>query len=399
MKNLLAEAQAMQEELVRRRRWLHSNPETGECLPVTTAYVKEQLTEMGCEPVEICESGLCVLIGGKKPGKCILLRADMDALPMKEETDLPFASQNGCAHSCGHDMHTSMLLGAARLLKAHEEELCGTVKLMFQPAEETFAGAVKMIGAGILEDPAVDAAVTLHCDCMSEYPVGTLVLARKGLSMASCDRFRIDITGQGSHGAHPEEGVDPINAGAHLLLALQEITTREVSSRIPVVLTVGTFHSGEAANILPTTATMSGTLRCFDGEVRRQVLRRMEEITELTARTFRAEAKLVVEGGCAPLRNNPAVFAALETYFRELVGESGVAVELDSSPEFGAEDFSNVLDRVPGVQFFLSTGSFSDGTAHPMHSPTLVIQEDPLPIGAAAFAYAAARWLEDQSGR
>lgn len=394
MVELLSQAKALQEELVRNRRWLHGNPELGEHLPVTTAYVKERLAELGCQSTEICESGLCVLICGKKPGKCILLRADMDALPMSEESGLPFASQNGCAHTCGHDMHTSMLLGAARLLKAHEDELCGTVKLMFQPAEETFAGAKKMIAAGILENPHVDAAITLHCDCMSDYPVGTLVLARKGVSMASCDRFRIDITGRGSHGAHPEQGVDPINVGAHLLLALQEITTREISARIPAVLTVGTFHSGEAANILPTTATLSGTLRCFDSEARGQILRRMEEMTALTAQTFRAQADLVIEGGCAPLCNDPAVFDAVADSFRELVGEEGLAVELDSSPEFGAEDFSNVLDRVPGVQFFLSTGSIPDGTSHPMHSPTLVIPEDPLYIGAAAFAYAAKRWLE-----
>lgn len=157
---------------------------------------------------------------------------------------------------------------------------------------------------------------------------------------------------------------------------------------------MGTFHSGEAANILPTTATLTGTLRCFDSDVRNQMLTRMGEIASLTAQTFRAQGELVVEGGCAPLRNDPAIFDALETYFQELVGKNGIVTEPGSSPEFGAENFSNVLDRVPGVQFFLSTGSTVDGTDHPMHSPTLVIQEDPLYIGAAAFAHAAARWLE-----
>lgn len=396
MSDYLAEAKALQDEMVNDRRWLHRHAEVGEHLPETAAYVKKKLAGMGIEAKEICECGLVVNLGGKKPGKCILLRADMDALPMQEQSGVSFACENGCAHSCGHDMHTAMLLGAAKILKAHEDELCETVKLMFQPAEEIFTGAAKMMKAGVAEDPHVDAAVTLHVSSVSPFPVNSLVL-KKGLGNASCDVYRVVVKGLGCHGANPDQGVDPITAAAHIHTAFQELSAREINSQDVAVITQGMFHSGEAPNVIPGTAVMEGTMRALKEEVRQKLLRRMREITESIGKAFRAEATFEVCGGCRPLYNDEAVFEAARTYFTELVGEEGVKIK-GSEAAMGAEDFSNVLENIPGIQVVLAVGSTLDGAKYPMHNPRVVFREEPMYIGAGGMAYLAKRWLEDHNG-
>ena len=255
IQELRREAQTMQPQLTADRRRLHRNPEAGAVLPETVAYVKERLTEMGYHPQEL-GGGLTATVTGTDTGRCILLRADMDALRGQEQSGLPFRSENGCMHACGHDMHTAMLLGAARLLMQHRQELSGTVKLVFQPDEEGFTGAKAMLAAGVLQDPAPSEALALHVH--SGTPSGT-VLCGSGTFMAGCTLFRITVRGKGCHGAMPETGVDPIGIAAQIWLALQEITGRELPAKTPAVVTVGRFQAGQAPNIIPDEAVLEGT--------------------------------------------------------------------------------------------------------------------------------------------
>lgn len=393
MNQLLKEAETLQEELVSNRRWLHQHPELGLHLPETTAFVKSKLDEIGVAYQEICDSGLVVLMG-KKRGKCIILRADMDALPMPDESGLPFASQNeGIAHTCGHDMHTAMMLGVVKLLKAHENELNGTVKVVFQPGEETLTGATAMVEAGLMENPKVDAAMTLHVSPLAVAPSGTVLVSRPGPALASCDSFRITVTGKGSHGAWPEQGVDPIMTTASILTDLQNIQTRELKATDVAVLTYGTIHAGTAPNIIPNSVVVEGSLRTFDEEVRQFCLKRAGEIVSSVATAFRADGKFEVLGGCAPLCADPALQKDVYGYLRELLGDG--AREKVGGPALGAEDFANVTSLCAGMQIVLSVGSKAEGQIYPPHNPKAFFKEEPMYIGTAALAYIGLRWLKD----
>ena len=226
MKSIFESAKQLTPELISIRRTLHQYPEIGSILPRTQSFVFSKLEEFGYCPQKICESAVIASISGKQPGKTILLRADMDALPIKEAAPVPFASENGYMHACGHDMHTTMLLGAAKLLKQYQQDLVGTVKLVFQPDEEGFTGAKALLKAGVLENPHVDAGIAFHV--VSGIPSGT-IMCGSGTCMAGCTLFQIHIKGTGCHGAMPETGVDPINIAAHIYLSLQEIIAREIA--------------------------------------------------------------------------------------------------------------------------------------------------------------------------
>ena len=242
---LLDEAKTLQPQLQKWRRTIHRNPEVGFDLPKTKALVKQALTEMGYAPQDCGRAGVLALAGGKRPGKTILLRGDMDALPIFEESGEVFASEvPGKMHGCGHDMHTAMMLGAAKLLKEHEEEIEGTVKLEFQPAEEIFQGSPDMISNGLLENPKVDAAVMFHVLAGMPLPLGEVLVPGGGITMASCEQYHIVVHGKGGHGSMPENCIDPITAAAHIHIALQEINARELSQNDFGVLTTGRFAAG-----------------------------------------------------------------------------------------------------------------------------------------------------------
>lgn len=400
---LIQEADALRERISADRQTLHRIPETGFDTKNTLAFVKQALTDMGLQPTECGRSGLTALVGGKKPGKVFLLRADMDALPIQEESGVPFAAQNGNMHACGHDLHTSMLLGAARLLKAHEDEINGTVKLMFQSAEEIFEGAGDMIEAGLLENPQVDAAMMIHVMAAMPFPAGTVVVSAPGVSAPAADYFEIKVQGQGCHGSMPNTGVDPLTAAAHILIALQEINARELAMDDKAVLTVGTLHGGTAANAIPDTATLGGSIRTFDEEVRAQIKRRLTEIAEGTARVFRAEAAVTFGSGCPTLLNNADVSACAETYTKELLGpEKALSAAMlnaagggKGSKSAGSEDFAYVSQQVPSVMLALAAGQPEKGYAYPQHHPMVKFDESVLPTGSAVYAYMALRWLEE----
>ncbi|CEQ27665.1 M20 metallopeptidase family protein [Paraclostridium sordellii] len=392
MENFIKQAKLIKEDLLNYRRTIHSNPEVGDKLPKTKAFVMDKLREFGYEPIEICESGIVATIEGNKSSKTFLLRADMDALPMKEDTNCDFKSNNGCMHSCGHDMHTAMLLGAAKLLKQNQDQIEGTVKLVFQPDEEGFTGAKKMINAGVLENPKVNAAMAMHVH--SGTP-SNVVLYGLGTSIAGCNRFRIVVKGIGCHGAMPETGIDPINIAAHIYLSLQEITSREIPSTKPAVLTIGKFVGGDAPNIIPKEVIMEGTIRSLDKELGQFIFNRINDIVKSTAKMFRGEAELIELSSVPPLANDTNLAKELGSYVKDLVGEKGV-VEFEGGG-MGSEDFASYSYEVPSVYFMLGAGTKQENPLYgePMHNNKVVFNEDIMVTGAAMHAYCAIKWLKN----
>ena len=402
---LLLEANEMQATVLLERRTLHQCPGTGFDISETLAFVKKELTDMGLRPVDCGRAGVTALIGGKRPGKVFLLRADMDALPICEEADVDFASQNGKMHACGHDLHTAMLLGAARLLKAHEEEIDGTVKLMFQPAEEIFEGSHDMIEAGLLEDPKVDAALMIHVMAGMPFPAGTVIVSAPGVSAPAADYFEIKVQGKGCHGSMPNTGVDPLTAAAHILIALQEIHARELAMDDRAVLTIGTMNAGTASNVIPDAVVMGGSIRTFDEETRAFIKQRMAEIAGGTAKAFRAEASVTFGSGCPTLVNDKDLSLCCRKYMKELLGQGRAfsVAELSamgggSSKSAGSEDFAYVSQEVPSVMLALAAGQPEKGYRYPQHHPMAKFDESVLPGGSAVYAYAALRWLEEHKG-
>ena len=403
---LIREAAEMKAEITEKRKYLHAHAETGFALDETLPYVKAELEKMGYMPKICGRAGLVALAGGKRPGKVFLLRADMDALSGREQSGVDFASDNGCMHACGHDMHTAMLLGAAKLLKMHEDEINGTVKLMFQPAEEIFEGSADMIRAGVLEDPRVDAALMIHVMAGMPFEPGTVIVSDPGVSAPAADYFEIRVKGKGCHGSMPNMGVDPLIAAAHILIAMQEISARELAMNDRAVLTFGTMHAGAAANAIPDEAVMGGSLRAFDEGVRSAVRQRMTDIATDIAKAFRAEAEVTFGSGCPTLKNDGELSADACRYVKELLGEGRTftVTELktgnkggEASGSAGSEDFAYVSQKVPSVMLALAAGQPEKGYSYPQHHPMVRFDNDALDIGSAVYAYTAMRWLGDHS--
>ncbi|MBS5884054.1 M20 family metallopeptidase [Clostridium sp.] len=394
MNEFIEKAKLIKDDIISYRRTIHSNPEVGPNLPKTKAYVMEKLKEFGYNPKEICESGIVATIEGSKPGKTFLLRADMDALPMEEVTECDFKSTNGSMHSCGHDMHTAMLLGAARLLKEKQDEIEGTVKLVFQPDEEGFTGAKKMLAAGVLENPKVDAAMAMHVH--SGTP-SNIVLCGLGTSIAGCNRFRITVKGTGCHGAMPELGVDPINIAAHIYISLQEIIAREISATKSAVVTIGKFTGGDAPNIIPGEVVMEGTIRSLDKEIGEFIFNRMKDIVVSTAKMFRGEAELIELSSVPPLANDTDLAKEITCYIKDLLGEKSVC--LFEGGGMGSEDFASYSYEVPSVYLMLGAGTKQENTLYgePMHNEKVVFNEDILITGAAMHTYCAIMWLKNNN--
>lgn len=378
----------LKEETVENRRYIHKNAETGLKLPKTKAYVMDKLKEYGLEPEE-CGEGVTALLG--KGGKVLLLRADMDALPMPEQSGESFACPTGeAAHACGHDFHAAMLLTAARMLKENEGLLDGTVKFMFQPAEETFEGSKNMIEHGILDNPKVDAALAYHVS-PGKMPVGLYMYNDKDTMMYSVDGFKIMITGKGSHGAYPHAGVDPINIGVHIHLALQELIARECDPSHACVLTIGQFQAGTAANIIPDTAVLQGTIRTNNTDARELLVRRMKEVAEKTAEVYNGSAQIEMISEVPPLICDGEMTDEIVGYMKEmnipgLTPYPGISAS-------ASEDFAVVAEKVPSTFMYLSAGYQDERGAYPAHHPKVQFNEDVCPIGSACLAHSAVRWL------
>lgn len=357
--SIVSEAKAIENELIAHRRHLHQNPELGFDLPETTAYVMQQLREYGYAPKAVGKAGISAVIG-PDGGKTFLIRGDMDALPMKEETGLPFSSINGKMHACGHDFHTAAVFGAALLLQERKEELQGTVKILFQPAEESSHGAETVLETGVLSD--VTAIFGLHT--AAYLPVGTLGI-RAGSVMAAVDRFELNITGTGCHGGHPDEGVDTILVAASVIQAFQSIVGRNLNPFHTGVVSVTRINGGNTWNVIPDKVELEGTVRSMEKDDRIFIERRMREIAEHTAAAYGANAELLWYPG-PPATVNEKAWSA---FAQKVAEESGFEV-VPQRNSTGGEDFAFYLEKIPGC--FINVGT---GVGYPNHHPKFYADE------------------------
>ncbi len=388
--NYYERALELKAETVENRRYFHTNAEVGLDMPKAKAYVMKKLAEYGLEPKE-CGYGVTATVG--KGGKVLLLRADMDALPMPEESGESFACPTGKeAHTCGHDFHAAMLLTAAKMLKENEAELEGTVKFMFQPAEETFEGGKNMLENGILENPPVDAALAYHVS-PGRMPVGIYMYNSTGTMMFSVDGFKITVTGKGGHGAYPHTSIDPINIAVHVFLALEALIAREADPAKACVMTVGKFNAGTAANILPDTAVLEGTIRSNDKENREKLVRRMKEVATKTAEMYGGTAEIEMISEVPPLICDPKLTEEFVGYMKEL--NIPGAMPYPGISASASEDFASIAEKVPSTFMYLSAGYTDERGTYPAHNPKAQFNEDVCPIGTSCLAHCATQWLKN----
>lgn len=391
--DFLNKATLIKEEIINWRRDLHKIPEVGLILPETAAYIKGKLDEMGIEYQTFeNHSGIVALIGKEKNGKTIALRADMDGLKIKEEVDIPYASTNDNMHACGHDAHTAILLGAAKLLKENEEMLTGRVKLIFQPGEEGPGGAELMVKDGVLQNPEVDRILALH--------VGTIVPGAKSGTIslsysnmfAADDQFCIKIKGVGGHGSMPNYTIDPVAIAVQVINSLQYIVSREVSALDSAVITVASMVAGrETYNIIPESAEIRGTIRTLKPEIREFVFKRMEDITLGVSKTMRGEAEIEFLDGYPALINSKECTQEFIESAKKIIKEEDIIV-LDKS-FMGGEDAAFFFREVPGTYFVLNTPKEENGVIYPHHNPKFQIDESPLHLGTALLVQAAVDFL------
>jgi amidohydrolase len=378
------------QELIEVRRDLHAHPEVAFEETRTAALVADRLRALGLEPrTGVGRTGVVATIRGARPGRTILLRADMDALPMQEENDVPYRSRNeGRMHACGHDCHVAGLLGVAKQLVRQAPTLPGAVKLCFQPAEEQGGGALAMIADGVLRDPQVDAAFGVHV--WQDLAVGKVGVTPGGW-MASVDEFAVTVTGRGAHAAAPHQGIDPVVAMAHIITALQTIASRTTDPLLEVVVSVTQVRAGTAFNIIPESAWLNGTVRAFDRTLWQELPGRFERIVRGVAEALGCAAEITYTRFNQPTVNDPAMAALAHEAAAEVVGRENVVTHVRT---MGGEDFSAFLGEVPGA--FLAVGSRNEqkGLTHMHHHPRFDVDEGCIAIGAEVLLRVARRFLE-----
>lgn len=349
----------------------------------------ETLKAAGITPGPITGgNGVLGIIEGRRPGKTILLRADMDALPIDELNDVNYKSTNaGVMHACGHDCHTTILMGVAEILDGLRDQFDGTVKLMFQPAEEGPGGAVAMLNDGILDNPEVDAAIALHV--ASGMRPGQISVC-PGPACAAADSLFIDIEGKGGHAAMPHTTIDTTVVAAQVLLSLQTIVSREVDPLESAVVTIGSLHAGSAGNVIPQTARLQGTVRTFTPDVRDLIELRIEELVTGIASAMRADATVSYLRGYPPLFNDAALTELVRQTAVDLLGEENTLI---APPIMAGEDFAFVAERVPATMFSLGVSNAERGIIYPPHHPRFDADEDALAVGVRMMATAALRYL------
>ncbi len=392
--SIKARSQELNEYVVALRRELHSHPEVSHDLPFTESVVVRELEKLGLDGIKSGQGtghGVYATLKGEKPGKTLALRADMDALPIKEETGLPFAATNGNMHACGHDAHTAMLLGAAKLLAESRGELAGSVRFIFQPAEETFGGATGMIESGALENPKVDAIIGLHTGNIWGGLTAGQIGWRVGAMMASTCTIKIVIEGKGGHGAMPHLTVDPIVIAAETIAQLQTLVSREVNPMDPAVFTVGKIAGGSAHNVIAGSCELMGMLRAFRPEVEALLRERIRATVEGVAATMRGKATVDFYGDLPVLTNDRSCALRMRDILTaELGGEWVREIELPTS---GSEDFPYYLQKVPGA-FFFHCSTLGEGRDFPHHNSKFDIDESVLWTGVAAMTAYALNWQE-----
>ena len=385
-----AKSSSLAEELIRIRRDIHAHPELGYKETRTAQQIETHLRGLGLRPRRMAGTGVVAEIESGKPGKCLMLRADIDALPMQEHTGFPYASKNdGVMHACGHDLHVAILVGVAGLLQA-QPPLNGRVRLCFQPAEEGLNGAGAMLDAGVLD--GVDAALGYHV--WQSLPVGR-VAAVDGPALAAVDEIHITVRGEGAHAATPHRGVDPIVVAAHLVTALQTLVSRNTDPMETAVVTIGKIEGGTAFNIIPESVQLVGTVRTFSKAVQGRIRTRMQELVKQVCAAFGATGTLEYKHSNPATLNDPVMAGFMRDQVRDVLGAS---VLTDAPPTMGGEDFAVFSERVPACYAFLGCAPKS-GPVHQHHHPGFNPDEGVLEIGAQLMSQAARRWLEKPTGR
>jgi len=376
--NFLDMANNIESDLIEIRRDLHENPELGFDLYRTSQKVKDFLYKEGIEFYEVAGTGICAIIRGKGE-KTIALRADMDALPLNDKKICSYSSKiAGKMHACGHDAHTTILLGAAKILNGLKDEINGNVKFFFEPAEETTGGAPLMISAGVLDNPNVDAVIGLHVEEWLE--AGTVGLKR-GVAYAASNPFTIKIMGKGGHGASPHMTIDPIVIASNVIISLQSIVSREISPTDAAVITIGSFHGGTAQNIIPEEVTISGIIRSMKSEHREYIKKRLVQVVEGIVGSMRGKCEINIEESYPCLYNNDDLAGMFETKVSEVIGKSNV-YKVDQ-PTMGVESFAYFSNERPALFYFLGSGNVEKGIDNPAHGSLFDVDESCLSIGVA----------------
>ncbi|WP_294132217.1 M20 family metallopeptidase [uncultured Clostridium sp.] len=392
MKNFNIEANNIKDELIEIRRTLHQYPELGFEETNTSKFIKDFLTREGIEFKEFAGTGVCGVIKGTKEGennKVIGLRADIDGLPMQDKKSCSYASKvTGKMHACGHDGHTTILLGVAKLLNKNKDKFNGIVKLIFEPAEETTGGARVMIEEGVLTNPTVDVMCGLHVE---ETLDAGMIMVRRGTVNAASNPFNITIKGSGGHGAYPDTAIDPIVMASHVVTSLQSIVSREIKPVNPTVVTIGSIHGGTAQNIIPNEVKLGGIIRTMTNEDREFAKVRLKEIVNGICTTFRGSAEIEIEESYPCLYNDDNMVKILEDSAKNIIGAENVKVQ--KNPKLGVESFAYFANEVPSVFYFLGIRNEAKGIIHPAHNSLFDIDEDALPIGVAIQCEVAMNYL------
>lgn len=381
-------AKEYKEYVINLRREFHMYPEASWQEVRTSGRVKEELTKMGVPFKEIAKTGVMAIINGKHEGKTVALRADMDALQVKELNEVSYCSKNdGIMHACGHDGHTAMLLGAAKILNEMKDDIKGTVRLLFQPAEEMAQGAQAMIDEGCME--GVDEVFGIHLWSDLEYGK---ISVEEGPRMASADMFKIKVKGKGGHGSLPHQGIDAVVAASSIVMNLQSVVSREISPLQAAVVSVGSFHSGTRFNVISSEAVLEGTTRCFNPEIRERFSKIMERIINNTAESYRAKAELEYTFGTPPTINDAPSSERAAKSIEKLYGSEAVA---PMEKVTGGEDFAMYLEKAPGVIAFVGVRNEDKGCNYPQHHERFNIDEDALEMGTALYAQYAIDFLNE----
>ncbi|MCB8987355.1 MAG: amidohydrolase [Ardenticatenaceae bacterium] len=387
------EAENLFEYMVERRRDFHSHPELGFQETRTAGIVAETLQELGLEVQRgVGQTGVVAMLEGARPGPTLLVRFDMDALPIQEENLLDYASQNpGVMHACGHDGHTTMGLALAKIMCRYQAEMAGSIKFVFQPAEEGLGGAFAMIADGVLQNPRPDVALAMHLWTPEEFGKVRVV---EGPCMASSSVFTLTVQGHGGHGAAPHLAVDPILAAAQIVSALQSIVSRNINPQDSVVVSIGQFSAGTTFNVIPDRAILKGTVRSYNNELHRMIYRRILEMAHNLAIAFRCEATMETIAIVAAVNNAPEPTAVVRRAAAQIMGEENLV----EHRTMASEDMGYILEEIPGCYFFIGASNQEKGYTYPHHHPRFNFDERAMINGVAVMGQAIANYLMSENG-
>lgn len=388
-KKIIEAATRLKDELFEIRREIHENPEIGFELDNTIKIVEEKLREYGYKTKRCGKAGIIAEIGSGD--KCFLLRADMDALPIKEEADICYRSKNNNMHACGHDMHTVMLLGAAKLLKEYEDCLNGRVKLMFQPAEELLQGAKNMIDNGVLND--VDAAMMIHTSTGTPFKTGSIFVAPIGVSAPAASHFEITVEGVSSHGGMPETGVNPIIAAASIVNGINSLSSCELSINDNSIITITSLNSGNTTNVIPNKAQILGTIRSFDDNTMNYLCDRVNDLIKNLLNAYRCKGEINYISKTPTLINDKKLNELANNILKDIFIDSVIDINKIKGKSSGSEDFAYISQKVPSIMISLSAGGIDEGNKYPLHHPKAIFNSEAILSGAIIYTAIALEYL------